>query len=159
MRVIRTNPVASAHCSLVVAAVLAAAAVAGCGDEPGEVAGGSGRLVVEHDYPPQPRYIEGAVSYVRLVRVETGETIVDRAVAPEQPRPGLEAPVYTRELPAAEYRLISYQRPCQGTCEMLDAPTDQCEATLDVAADGVVDATVELRNEGGCAIRVVAPSE
>ena len=57
-------------------------------------------------------------------------------------------------MPATTYRLVSYQRPCHGTCETLDEPTDRCEAAIDVARDEVLNATVELHATGGCTIDV-----
>lgn len=32
------------------------------------------------------------------------------------------------------YRVESWQRPCDGNCEHLDAPTDRCSATVAVEA-------------------------
>jgi hypothetical protein len=140
-----------------VLAVIVAVVASGCGTASGErapedrAASGSGRLVVEHDRPELPRYIEGAVSHLRLVRADTGELIEDGPVAD-----GPSAPTYMRELPAARYRLVSYQRPCDGNCGMLDPPTDRCATKIDVAAGETLHVTIGLPRTGGCEIELRA---
>jgi len=137
--------------------VMLAIVASGCGPASEDrapadrAAAGPGRLTVVHVRPQPPRYIEGAVSHVTLVRLDTGEVIHEGPLAD-----GPVAPRFTRELPAARYRLVSFQRPCSGNCEMLDPPTDRCERTIEVGPGADREATVVLPRSGGCVIEVAA---
>lgn len=138
-----------------VLAIMLAAVAAGCGAASDRApadraASGPGRLTVVHERPSPPRYIEGSVSHLKLVRADTGEVIDDGPLSADPV-----APMYTRELPAARYRLVSFQRPCEGNCGMLDPPTDRCERTIDVGPGEALEATVVLPRSGGCSIELV----
>jgi hypothetical protein len=89
-------------------------------------------------------YIEGSYSYVRLeqggksvkqVRLKGGRTL--EATLPLEP---------------GSYRLVSFQRPCDGNCGYLDPPTDKCSREIEAKAGGRVEATVRLSPGEGCTI-------
>ena len=67
-------------------------------------------------------YIEGSYSYVR---VEQDEQKVVRVRL--KGRKTLETKVL---LQPGFYRLVSFQRPCDGNCGLLDPPTDQCSSEI-----------------------------
>jgi len=66
--------------------------------------------------------IEGALSYIRIK--STGATVTRQLPASHQ--------VTLRMAPGA-YRLMSWQRTCDGNCGYLDGPTDACWIDLDLA--------------------------
>lgn len=122
----------------------------GCGED--EDAQQQARLVVRESLPPTPRYVEGSVSFLRVEKTGSGEVIIDGPVTDGQQVRGRE-PLFSRAVEPGEYRLVSYQRPCQGTCEQLDPPTDRCEATVGLDAGETLTATVVLSQDGGCTVR------
>ena len=133
----------------ILAPLAAAILLSACGD----AAPPPARLTVYEQLPPRPVYIEGALSFLRVERVETGELIVDGAATDGRGIRGRE-PLLDRTLPADRYRIDSYQRPCVGTCEHLDPPADRCARTVTLVPGERMRATVVLRQEGGCEIRV-----
>lgn len=137
--------------TLVVVVAAAVLLAPGCGGTGAGDERGPGRLVVMETLPPRPVYIEGSVSFLRVERSDSGEVIADGAMTDgEQPRG--DAPLLSRELEPGEYRILSFQRPCHGNCDYLDAPTDRCAAVADVVAGRVLTATVVLHQRGGCTI-------
>jgi Beta-lactamase enzyme family len=93
-------------------------------------------------------YIEGSVSYLRLKR---GDRVVAR-------RSG-SGPIRTRLKPhAGLYRVVSYQRPCDGNCSLLDPPTDRCSKRVRVYAGESSSARVVTKPGSGCTIRVAEPA-
>jgi D-alanyl-D-alanine dipeptidase len=89
-------------------------------------------------------YVEGSVSYVR-VRSSEGELVVGRRV--RKPRFRMR-----RRLPAGRYRVISYQRPCDGNCGLLDPPTDRCAQPVRILSRGLTEVAVRVRPGRGCAM-------
>lgn len=89
-------------------------------------------------------YVEGSYSYVR---VEKGE----KTLAEVRLR-GRRTPEATLRLDPGAYRLVSFQRPCDPSCGVLDLPTDQCSGAIDAKADGRVEATIRLSPGEGCTI-------
>jgi D-alanyl-D-alanine dipeptidase len=87
-------------------------------------------------------YTEGAVSYVR-VRGRSGAVVVRRRV--HRPRFRMQ-----RLLPPGRYRVISYQRPCDGNCGLLDPPTDRCAQPVRVFSGGLTEVAVRVRPGRGC---------
>jgi hypothetical protein len=90
---------------------------------------------------PGSLYFEGSYSYVRVER--DGHEIAK--VKLENSRGEL-------RLNAGSYRLVSFQRPCDGNCGYLDPPMDQCDLPVEVEANQVVTATVRLSPGKGCTI-------
>ncbi len=87
-------------------------------------------------------YIEGSISFVR-VRAADGEVVVRRRTAKARFR-------MVRKLPPGRYRVVSYQRPCDGNCGFLDPPTDRCARRVRVLSGGLTDVRVTLRPYRGC---------
>ena len=93
-------------------------------------------------------YIEGSVSYLRL---KHGGRVVAR-------RSG-SGPIHTRLHPHdGLYRVVSYQRPCDGNCSRLDPPTDRCSKRVRVYAGETSAVRAVARPGHGCKIRVTEPA-
>lgn len=143
------NPTLARRLALV-ACLLIAGVTASCGaNETAEPA----RLVVREELPATPRYIEGAVPFLRVERVGAEEPVFEGPAA-DGHEPRAERPLFVRRLPPGVYRLLSYQRPCQGNCEVLDPPTDRCQTEFKLASGQHLAATVVRRQGGGCVIRI-----
>ena len=65
---------------------------------------------------------------------------------------GTKTPETTLRLDPGAYRLVSFQRPCDGNCGIVDPPTDRCSGDIDAKADARVEATVRLSPGDGCTI-------
>lgn len=128
------------------------AMLAGCGTEQSGGAQQAARLVVLESLPPTPRYTEGSVSFLRVQRTGSDDVIVDGAVTDGRQVRGQE-PLISRSIEPGEYRLVSYQRPCQGNCEQLDPPADRCRAMLRLDPGATLTATIVLGQSGGCRVR------
>ena len=89
-------------------------------------------------------YIEGSYSYVRVERNE--KNVVQARLK------GGKTLETTLRLDPGSYRLVSFQRPCDGNCGYLDPPTDECSREIEVTAGGLVEAIVRLSPEEGCTI-------
>jgi hypothetical protein len=111
-----------------------------------------GRLVIRESLPAMPRYIEGSVSFLRVERTHSREVVVDGPVTEGTQVRGRES-LLSRAVAPGEYRVVSYQRPCDGNCQQLDPPVDRCNATLRVRAGETLTATVVLGQNGGCSVR------
>ena len=122
----------------------------GCSDsDPAEQ---RGRLTVFESLPPHPPYVEGSLSFLRVVQLATKKVLVD---GPRTDGTGVRGqdPLYSQPLPAGEYRLISYQRPCAGNCKNLDPPADRCSSVVRLNAGEKLSVRVLLGQRGGCTIR------
>jgi D-alanyl-D-alanine dipeptidase len=87
-------------------------------------------------------YVEGAVSYVR-VRSTRGRVVVARRV--RKPRFRMK-----RRLAPGRYRVISYQRPCDGNCGQLDPPTDRCARPVRILSGGLTEVGVRVHPGRRC---------
>jgi hypothetical protein len=87
-------------------------------------------------------YVEGAVSYVR-VRSTRGRLVVARRV--HKPRFRMK-----RRLAPGRYRVISYQRPCDGNCGRLDPPSDRCARPVRILSRGLTEVGVRVRPGRRC---------
>jgi D-alanyl-D-alanine dipeptidase len=90
-------------------------------------------------------YVEGSVSYVR-VRSSTGRVVVARRVRKARFR-------MKRRLASGRYRVVSYQRPCDGNCGLLDPPTDRCARRVRIRSAGLTEVSVRVRPGRGCTMR------
>ena len=63
----------------------------------------------------------------------------------------------TLQLAPGRYELQSYQRPCDGNCDLLDAATDRCRARFSLKNGQRLHAIVRVRDGRPCAIRFVKP--
>jgi hypothetical protein len=101
-------------------------------------------LHVRQEWVSGGLYVEGSYSYVRL---EQGERrVVQVRLSDER------IPRATIRLDPGMYRLVSFQRPCDGNCGTLDPPTDKCSRALDVKADAELHTLVQLTPGKGCTI-------
>ena len=76
------------------------------------------RLNVRQVRQPGPIPVEGAYSYARVER--DGKTVVQvRLSAALVPRAVI-------RLDSGSYRLVSFQRNCNGNCHFLGPPSDEC---------------------------------
>jgi hypothetical protein len=92
-------------------------------------------------------YIEGSVSYVR---VRNGRRVVFR-----RSRAGtIEARIHPR---AGLYRVVTFQRPCDGNCSVLDPPGDRCSERVRVYAGETSRVGAVTRPGKGCRMRVAEP--
>ena len=99
-------------------------------------------------------FTEGALPYVKLESAD-GHVIVERLVRDTR----CVLPLLRLQLQAGHYRLVSYQRPCEGSCPRrggrgLDPPTPQCAATLDITPEQTLTALVRPLGGRGCRIGV-----
>ena len=97
-------------------------------------------------------YREGAMSYVfvRPLNNDTPTTRVMRLLAPLDPTLLLSA-----EFEPGRYVVSSFQRACDGNCDFLDPPVDQCNSgTLEVRAGMTVNLLVSVVPFGGCTFSI-----
>ena len=87
-------------------------------------------------------YVEGSISYVR-VRGVRGKLVVAKRVR----RPSFRM---QRRLAPGRYKVISYQRPCDGNCGTLDPPTDRCARHVHVLSGGLTEVAVRVRPGRRC---------
>lgn len=87
-------------------------------------------------------YVEGSISYVR-VRGVRGKLVVAKRV--NRPRFRMQ-----RRLAPGRYKVISYQRPCDGNCGTLDPPTDRCARHVHVLSGGLTEVAVRVRPGRRC---------
>lgn len=131
----------------------AVAALAGCGNADEH----AGRLTVSELLPDQPVHIEGSVSYLRITGPDNDVVLDGPATNGRDPRG--RSPLFSRRLAPGRYTIVSYQRPCQGTCNVLDPPADRCEAEIRVRDDENSTVVAELRPGGGCRIAADASAK
>jgi zinc D-Ala-D-Ala dipeptidase len=123
--------------TLVTAVALAAVAV------PAAAEAAPGTLDFQQSSARRPPYPEGAVSFVR-VRDADGDTVVRRRVR-HRPRFRM-----VRRLGPGRYKIVSYQRPCDGNCLLLDSPTDRCARRIRMLSGGLTTVRVRVRPGRGC---------
>ena len=87
-------------------------------------------------------YVEGSISYVR-VRGIRGKLVVAKRSG--RPRFRMQ-----RRLSPGRYRVISYQRPCDGNCGTLDPPTDRCAREIRILSGGLTEVAVRVRPGRRC---------
>jgi hypothetical protein len=137
---------------LVIAALALAAAGCGTADEveaPRQPAVEPSRLVVhESRVTDGPVYAEGSVSYLGVGPTSAGGQLD----ATEVDATGPGAVIYDQRLRPDEYRLVSYQRPCDGNCGYLDPPTDGCTITLELRPGETRDITILVRPGSRCRV-------
>jgi hypothetical protein len=94
------------------------------------------------------QYIEGSVSYLR---VRDGRRVVFR-----RSRTGrIDARLRP---PSGLYRVVSFQRPCDGNCSTLDPPVDRCSERVRVYAGETSRVGAVTRPGRGCRMRVTEPA-
>jgi hypothetical protein len=91
-------------------------------------------------------YAEGARSFV-AVESRDGDRLLETELQPTAR--GHEAAI---RLDPGEYRVVSWQRPCDGSCDTLDPPTDRCVETFVLRGETSVSARIDVRAGEGCTI-------
>jgi len=89
--------------------------------------------------------IEGAITFIRVKR-PSGRVVLTRRLPASDRR--------TLPLPAGRYRLVSWQRLCDGNCGTLDPPSDRCARSLTIRAGERLKATIRVNYAVGCVIRL-----
>jgi hypothetical protein len=151
---------------LAVLPALAALVLAGCGSQSAPPVGERGQTVVDAraegsvdvrvrqvlDFS-KARYTEGSYSYIRVERPD-GKEVVEERVDEERDCSEFEcvSKVFVR-LDPGEYRLVSFQRPCEGNCGFLDPPMDRCARSIGVLAGEALNIVVTVRPGEGCKIQ------
>ena len=126
-------------------ALFAVLLAAGCGNsEPPSRSAHPATLHLRQQWVSGGLYVEGSYSYVRVER--DGTSVQEVRLSGER------IPRATIHLDPGTYRLVSFQRPCDGNCSRLDPPTDRCSHEIEAAAGGRVEATVRLTPGKGCTI-------
>ena len=105
---------------------------------PASAANAPGTLDYRQTFTKGPPWVEGQVSYVR-VRDARGDAVVSRRV---QHRPSFRL---VRKLSPGRYRVISYQRPCDGSCNHLDPPAARCSRRIRILSGGLTDVRTTVR--------------
>ena len=123
----------------------------GCGGDKATPASAA-NLIVEQAIDPQgPLPIEGVYSYVRIEK-PSGEKVAEQRLHPVV-RPRWHARGAIRLKPGS-YKLISYQRPCDGNCGVLDSPMMFCSGSFRMSGD--LGAMVHVNFGSGCSIKFVS---
>jgi hypothetical protein len=138
------------HRALVIG--LLAAAIAGCGaDEHDTTAEAPSRLVIhEQRAAGGLMYREGSLGFLRVAPVNSG-TDLDATEVPTA-APGAQTTIFDERLEPGEYRIVSYQRPCDGNCGYLDPPTDRCATTLQLGAGETREITIYVQPGRDCRV-------
>ena len=99
-----------------------AAFPAGCGEYD---AGENGVRVDIHEVwdATEGMYAEGSYSYIRVERLD-GDELLEEQFEQEE--------ILHLRLDPGSYRFVSFQRPCDGSCDSLDPPTDECQRVIPV---------------------------
>src|ERR671937_1051484 len=119
------------------ALVIAALATAGCGaSQVKPPAAHPATLHVQQEWVGRGMYTEGSYSYVRVER--DGDKVVQVRLSDER------TPRATVRLDPGSYRLVSFQRPCDGNCGILDPPTDECARSLEAFEGAILEAVVRI---------------
>ena len=98
-------------------------------------------------------YAEGARSYVAV------ETLDGHELLQSELQPTAAAHEAAIHLDPGDYRLLSWQRPCDGSCDALDPPTDRCARQFALVPKTSLEAEIEVRAGEGCTIafRMITP--
>ena len=125
------------------ATCLLAGLAVGCGaqEEPG-------RLVVVERHPRGAIYQEGSIGFLRITRIGAGRPAFAGRVT--EPHGARGRTLFDRELPPGEYRVVSFQRPCNGNCGALGGMSDRCEVEVRVRSGETVRRVMALGRRGGC---------
>ena len=116
--------------------------LAACGSEPRPLRAAT--LHVRQEWAGGGLYVEGSYSYVRVQ--QSKRSIVQVRLTGEK------VPRGTIRLEPGSYRLVSFQRPCEGNCGMLDPATDQCSRIIEVESSAEIRTVVRLSPGEGCQI-------
>lgn len=107
---------------------------------------GSSRLVIYQSWVGGALYAEGSRSYLAIAAKSGGRDRFGYVAGDSND------PVYSKRLAAGTYTLRSWQRPCDGNCGFLDAPTERCRRTITLDPRTSAAYTIELTPGRGCRI-------
>ena len=125
------------------ALVLASCAAQATPDPAATASAHAGRLRILQVMVGNAVPIEGALSYIRLERA-TGATVTERQL------PG--SGQLTLRVPPGGYRLLSWQRICDGNCGNLDPPSQQCARPDTLRSAEQLTAAIRVNFASGCVI-------
>jgi hypothetical protein len=94
-------------------------------------------------------YIEGSVPFFRVER--EGGVIVEEKRLGQSPVVGVGGS-FSFSLPPANYVLVTYVRPCDGTCEHLDPPADECRGAFSIKSGQTLYAVRQQTDSGACSV-------
>ena len=99
------------------------------------------RLTIAETFVGKGMYIEGSRWHLRVDhrRLSLVDDYVRRT--------------WTRVVEPGRYRIVSFQRPCDGNCSLLDPPTDRCSATVRVPTGRTLRITIVNRFGPTCSMR------
>jgi hypothetical protein len=86
--------------------------------------------------------VEGALSYIRIER-ETGAALTRQLPGSHQ---------LTLRVPPGAYRLMSWQRTCDGNCGYLDPPSNRCVRPFTLRPGEKLDVAIRVNFASGCVI-------
>lgn len=129
--------------------MLSACTVAACGDGPAEpVMSPPAWLVLEQRLAADsPLPVEGAFGFFALRGA--GDQVLASGSVPTTE----ETTLLDRRLPAGDYTVVAYQRPCAGDCRRLDPPTGECEDEVSLEPGARLTAVVTVSFGEPCTIR------
>jgi hypothetical protein len=87
--------------------------------------------------------VEGALSFIRIERA-AGGTLIERQL-PDSGKLML-------KLDPGAYRLVSWQRTCDGNCGYLDPPSSRCARPFTVRQREPLEATIRVNFASRCVI-------
>jgi len=90
-------------------------------------------------------YIEGSIGYVQI-RNRLGRVLVQKTFRT--------AAELDFAFTPGTWRLVSFQRPCDGNCNYLDGPTDRCALLFRIRRSDTLSATVHVTPGSGCRIEL-----
>jgi hypothetical protein len=102
------------------------------------------RLSVSEKFVGSGTYAEGSRWHLRVDH--RGLSLVD----------DYRTRTWSRVVEPGRYLVVSYQRPCDGNCDLLDPPTDRCRATVSVPRGRTLRVTIVNRTTPRCSIRTNA---
>jgi hypothetical protein len=102
-------------------------------------------LRVTQEFVGSQLYMEGSIGYIQIKK-RTGRVVASGTFR--------EARELRFRLAPGRYRVVSFQRPCDGNCSYLDPPTDRCSRALVIRRRHPVAAKVEISPGNGCTIRL-----
>lgn len=145
--------------SLVLALAATPLLGAGCaGAHEKTLPSGSGTILVDQSIDPSGGIpIEGEYSYVRIEK-PGGEKLIERRLRYDAATKRSGAAI---RLGPGSYRLVSYQRTCDGNCGYLDAPSTFCSGRFRISSDKggkPLGAKVRVNFGSGCTISIAAAS-
>lgn len=92
-------------------------------------------------------YIEGAYAFVEIKSADGS-----LAAAAQTDRYHLAQELLRTELRSGDYTLLTYVRPCEAACPLMDPPTDRCEATFTAPPAGLIVMTIRRSIGQACSV-------